>query len=95
MGKKTITTDCDCFSKVAENIKAKVTSDESKKQKGYNMLKGNWEHRSIYPKVRLYSDFIIESTFEKKDGTTSKPKKENVSIFYSYCPFCGKPYENE
>jgi len=84
--------ECDCISKVAENIKAKITADQTEKQKGYKMLNGNWEHHSWYPKVRLYSNYIIESTFEKKDGSTSKPRKDHVSIFYSYCPFCGKPF---
>lgn len=82
--------ECDCISKVAENIKTKITADKSESLKGYKLIEGNWEHYSFYPKVRLYSNYIIESTFEKKDGTTSKPKKDSVSIFYSYCPFCGK-----
>ncbi len=84
--------ECDCIPKLAENIKEKIKKDKSERVKGFNLIKGNWEHYSFYPKTRLYSDFIIESTFEKKDGSTSKPKKDSVSIFYSYCPFCGKRY---
>lgn len=84
--------ECDCISKVADTIKQKVTEDQNEKQNGYKLIEGNWEHHSWYPKHRLYSNFIIESTFTKKDGTTSKPKKDHVSMFYSYCPFCGKQF---
>jgi hypothetical protein len=91
MKKETEKKDCDCLSKVAENIKEKIAKDD-KKQKGYKILEADFEYKSWFPKVRLYSNFIIKSTFEKKDGTTSRPQNEHINIFYSYCPFCGKPF---
>lgn len=38
---------------------------------------------------KTYSEFKIESSFEKVNGTQSRPKKETVNIYHSYCPFCG------
>lgn len=94
METKEIKTDCDCLKETAKLIIDKISSKETN-PKGYKIIQGDWEHKSWYPKVRLYSNYIIlETVFEKKDGTTSKPRKEHVAIYYSYCPFCGKKYED-
>lgn len=92
MKKQAKTKECDCITEVAKKIQKKITADQTVKQKGYKLLNGKWDHSSFYPKVRLYSNYIIESTFEKKDGSTSRPKKDHVTIFYSYCPFCGQAF---
>jgi len=86
---------CDCIKKVAENIKTKVLADEAQKHNGFAIVSADWEHQSWFPQVRLYLNFIIKSTFTKKDGTTSKPRNGHVSIFFSYCPFCGKSIKKE
>jgi hypothetical protein len=84
--------ECDCISKVAEKIKTKIAADKAKSENGYKLLGGEWEHHSWHPNNRLYSNYVIESTFQKKDGSASRPKKDSISIFYSYCPFCGKQF---
>lgn len=38
---------------------------------------------------KLYHQFAIEVTFTKVNGTQSKPKKETVNIYQTFCPFCG------
>ena len=86
--------DCNCISKLAEDIKAQITTSQTQKQKGYNLIRGKWENLNWFPKFRLYSNYIIESTFEKKDGSTSKLKKDHVVILYTYCPFCGNKFPN-
>lgn len=43
--------------------------------------------------VQLHTKFAFRYTFEKKDKTTSKPKREHVSISFTYCPICGEPYK--
>ncbi len=85
--------ECDCLSKVEETIKKRFATEKEKMLNGYKFIDGSWECHSFYPKFRLYSNYTIKSSFEKKDGTESKPKIEHVSIFYSYCPFCGKKYQ--
>ncbi len=85
--------DCDCLQKVAETIKAKVIEEGTSQQKGYNLVEGDWFQKSWYPRVRLYSVFLLSETHEKKDESTSKPKSRTMKIFYQYCPFCGNKYE--
>lgn len=83
--------DCDCMDKTKQLIIDRAIADE-KNTKDYKIIEADWEYKSWYPKVRLYVNFIIKSTFIKKDGSTSKPKNSHASIFFSYCPFCGKKY---
>lgn len=43
--------------------------------------------------VQLHTKFCFRYTFEKKDKTTSKPRKERISISYNFCPICGESYK--
>lgn len=36
--------------------------------------------------------FEFRTTFKKKDGSTSKPKKNRPSLIFTFCPFCGVKY---
>ena len=40
----------------------------------------------------LKTEFTFRVINLKKDGTFSKPRKESISIIFTYCPFCGKEY---
>lgn len=82
---------CKCMKEVAEKIKEHV-SQTRENQNGFAICGSRWENESLFPINRLYANFLIESTFVKKDGTISKPKNSHVSAIFSYCPFCGKPY---
>ena len=74
---------------MAESIKIRAAEND-RNPKGYKIVEADWEYKSFAG--GLYSNYIFKSTFEKKDGTESRPKNEHVAIFYSYCPFCGKKY---
>ncbi|MFZ4413624.1 MAG: hypothetical protein ACOYOV_11110 [Bacteroidales bacterium] len=87
-------TDCDCLEKTKQKIIEKISNDPNKR-KGYKIIEGDYEHKSWYPNVRLYVNFIVKSSFEKVDGSTSKPINEHVSIYFTYCPFCGKKFNNQ
>jgi len=43
--------------------------------------------------TQLYTEFHYRFSFEKKDGSRSRAKLEKVKMFFTYCPFCGKPYK--
>lgn len=43
----------------------------------------------------IYLPFTMEYTIVKKDGTVSGTKKEKVSMYLSFCPFCGKKIRKE
>ncbi len=83
--------ECNCNKTVAESIQKHFT-EKNAKTNGFTIISGEWEHESIFPNVQLYSNFIIKSTFTKKDGSTSKPVNHHASIFYTFCPFCGKKF---
>lgn len=78
---------CDCISIALEKVKERVVKD---KTNGYKVQHIDFEHHSWYPETRLYSNVIMKTTFIKKDGSESKPINEHVSLFYTYCPFCGE-----
>jgi len=84
---------CDCMQKTSLAI-----IDHFKKEKeysGHEVVEAEWEHRSLFPKVRMYVCFIIKSTFIKKNGTKSRIQNHHVNIFFTYCPFCGKKIIND
>jgi len=37
----------------------------------------------------FYHPFVIETKFQKVNGEISKPKKETVNIYPTYCCLCG------
>lgn len=80
---------CDCIKTVKQAVIDKVSSNEHN-PKCYKLEEVSWEHVTIFPKSRLYTNIMLRSTFEKKDGSTSKPRNEHVPIFFTYCPFCGE-----
>ena len=85
--------DCDCLKIVEDNVVKEIAKRESRRNFKYD--EACWEHSSIYPKVRLYVNFMTRGTFEKKDGTRSRPQNNFTSIFFTYCPFCGKKYPEQ
>jgi hypothetical protein len=43
--------------------------------------------------MQLHTRFAYRYTFEKKDKTISKPRREGISIAFTFCPLCGEPYK--
>lgn len=84
--------DCNCMKDIESKVKEHVLSQETN-PKGFEIVSSGWERATWYPKKRLYTHIILESRFEKKDGIISKPRNGHVAIHFSYCPFCGKKYE--
>jgi len=80
---------CNCINDLSLKI-IELRINKKENPKGYKITDAEWENIAFYPKRMLYSNFKVKSIFEKKDGTMSKEKTENISIFYSFCPFCGK-----
>jgi hypothetical protein len=85
---KTMEPKCLCIKTVAENI-VKRLGEDKKNPKGFKIIDFDWSCQTIWPEIRLYADFEYKSTFEKSDGTTSKPKNNKISMYFTYCPFCG------
>lgn len=80
---------CNCLEIIKKNV-IDYAEKQRNNPKGYKVIDGHFENQSIFPVKRIYTNFIIKSTFTKKDETTSKPRNEHMNLFFNYCPFCGK-----
>lgn len=56
---------CDCIKTVKQAVIDKISSNE-RNPKGYKLEEVAWEHVTIFPKSRLYTNIMLRSTFEKK-----------------------------
>lgn len=82
--------ECNCIKEVKERF-LKHKLDDPKAPEGLEISEVDFRNYSWFPKTRLYSELVFESSFIKKtDGKRSKPKKSIVNIFFTYCPFCGQ-----
>lgn len=85
---------CDCMNEVLNKITDHVINSEIGRFRTAELKSAEWEHCSIYPEKRLYSNIIFKYTFEKANGSRSQVRNMYSSIFYSYCPFCGLKLNN-
>lgn len=86
------TTDCSCIDDVAAKIK-EHTLKQNKDVPEFKIVEGRWEHVFIFPEYRIYANYDLKFTSQKKDGTTSAVKKTSIGISFSFCPFCGKQFK--
>lgn len=84
---------CICSEMVIQKVKNHLLSKDDN-PRGYQIENISWQHESYYPVRKLYSEVMVTSTFQKKDGSQSQPKTKAVSIMHTYCPFCGLKFEN-
>jgi len=90
---------CDCIDKVTENarktLREKVESERAKVHewieegdflhKGFNLSGGP---------TKIGMPFVIEYRIQKTNGEPAQNvTKRNVSLYPSFCPFCGKKYD--
>lgn len=82
---------CKCIPQVEDNITKHIV--ETKKETLFSgRLKNVGISFSKNSHVRTYNEFEYEGQREKKDGTPSKRFTRRVSIYHTYCPFCGEKY---
>ena len=82
---------CNCIAESKKHILEHLVKN-TRNPKGYKIVESDFDNCSIFPKNRLYVNLIITSTFTKKDGATSRPRKQETPVFFTYCPFCGIKY---
>lgn len=90
---------CDCITTVEQNA-----LEHSKKKYPNSIITGNCnfsdgtgiqEKGFGFDGVLLYFTFKFLKSDKKKDGTYTAPKKASANLFFHYCPFCGKKYEED
>lgn len=83
---------CNCINTLAETVVNELNQRESKPD-GYKVLHTQWERMNSWPQRTLYANFFVKSSFRKKAGGESVPRNETFVLVFTFCPFCGKKYE--
>lgn len=89
---------CTCLKNLSADIlKAQSENNPQNTIEPIERLEGDGFQHMTFPisdnaigSSRMYMPFCYRYTFKKVDGTSSKIKKANVSMVFSYCPFCGE-----
>lgn len=86
---------CDCIKQLNEKILEKMQEDNKNngvieegelQNMGLSFGKpGGW---------RTYQPFEYKMTNKKVNGTLGVTRKHTISIYHSYCPFCGEKIPN-
>lgn len=84
---------CNCINEVEKKILEEINKN-SEGRNEFNVTDGEFEHLSIYPKVKLFIKYLFKYSYTKKNGERSKPINHSINIFFSFCPFCGEKIEN-
>lgn len=72
--------------KKEENKETAIIGEGTFSHLGLSFTDGNWH---------TYQEFEYEFTPIKKNGTQGRQHKKRVSVYHSYCPFCGKKINNK
>ena len=87
---------CNCIKETAEKIISKMKEDNSGKA---TIGDGNFTHMGLSftgnSGWRTYQEFEYEITPIKKDGSNGRQHKKRISMYHSYCPFCGEGKETD
>lgn len=84
---------CNCLETITKKIEE--FPEEFIREKGLEIDSVNFQGKFIWPKEMLYAQVKLEYTFEKTNGTRSKPKTKFINIIHSYCAFCGEKLDKE
>lgn len=84
---------CDCIKKTEKAILERMK--EENKDKAI-ITEGTFNHMGLSftgnAGWRTYQEFEYDFTPIKKNGEEGRKIKKKVSMYHTYCPFCGKPY---
>lgn len=91
---------CDCITKTTENLQKKIREDVELKTIVSEWIDEGRYQNIGYPMsggdIKIGMSFIGIYVRQKKDGNPElKDTKIEVSVYPSYCPFCGKKYKEE
>ena len=81
---------CNCLNDVEIKI-IEIRNETNQDVPGFKIIKSYWKELSLYPTKQLSSTFINEYIVKSKKGKEIH-RTETITIFYGFCPFCGKPY---
>jgi hypothetical protein len=84
---------CKCITTITQKAidKMKETNPGDKITDGNILNKGF----SMSGNFRTYNDFQYSIERMKKNGEFAKPIRKTISLYHSFCPFCGKQIKNK
>lgn len=87
---------CNCINciKEAKQRTIEFLVNEQKDKSIINQEKCNFSHITLSLgdniRWRTYQEFHYRIAPIKKDGSIGKEKEKTISIYHSFCPFCGE-----
>jgi hypothetical protein len=84
---------CNCLEKTLQKtLELKKEQNPTWEIGEYDWKNKSWNFSNKGNPTNLYNEIKIEYSFPKVNGDMSKPKTETVTIYGSFCTFCGKKF---
>lgn len=84
---------CDCIQQIEDGLKKKYSEKENvEKVSSVSLNTAFIFTKDNGMQLQIVSPVEVEYDYRNKKGDL-KHKKEKASMCFSYCPFCGQPYE--
>lgn len=89
---------CDCINETTAALQEKIVADVEKKNKINEWLeKGKYQHKSFSMSggpSKIGMPVIVQYRIEKVNGEPAKNiTTQHITVYPTYCPFCGVKYE--
>lgn len=85
---------CNCIKESTERVLDFVKKENDKSDRKGIIGDGHYNHQGLSLGKnggwRTYQEFEYEFTPIKKDGSEGRQITKRISIYHTYCPFCGK-----
>lgn len=86
---------CKCMEDTKKQLEEMV-KEEKRFQKLNNLRVVNENIALVFSdnngvRSKYYMNFVAQGSYETKSGNI-RTKKENLSVTFTYCPFCGEKY---
>ncbi len=90
---------CTCIADVTKKVTDHVKKELDKNNEAVSLVNdGELGHAALIfsspMAIKLHSIHELRYTFQKRDGSRSTEKVKKTNVMFSFCPFCGVPYDD-
>lgn len=90
---------CNCIEEIEKMVAEKQLSENPGAELFDGKNRGTMLHTgfsfSANPGRRTYNEVEVAISIKKRNGQFSRFKKKRISVYASFCPFCGKKHNYE